>query len=67
MSYDLFLRIIFYLCIIFPTCVKQHIYDMKTTKNYTYSSPEVEIVEVNVEYGFANSIEDPVEKPEQDW
>ena len=40
---------------------------MKTTKNYTYISPEVEIVEVNVEYGFANSIEDPVEKPEQDW
>lgn len=40
---------------------------MKTTKNYTYISPEVEIVKVNVEHGFANSIEDPVEKPEQDW
>jgi hypothetical protein len=32
-----------------------------------YLVPEVEIVEMNVEYGFAISIEDPVENPEQDW
>lgn len=40
---------------------------MKTTKNYTYIAPEVEIVEVNVEYGFQNSNEDPIQDPEQDW
>lgn len=40
---------------------------MTSTKDYTYLAPEAEMIEVNVEYGFANSMEDPVEKPEQDW
>ena len=40
---------------------------MYMNKDYAYLAPEVEIVEVNVECGFANSIEDPVENPEQDW
>lgn len=40
---------------------------MYMNKDYAYLAPEVEIVEVNVECGFANSIEDPVESPEQDW
>ena len=34
---------------------------------YSYLVPEVEIVEMTVEYGFAISIEDPVENPEQVW
>ena len=38
---------------------------MKTTKNYTCITQEFEVVQVNVECGFANSIEDPVESPEQ--
>ena len=40
---------------------------MKTIDEYVYLAPKVEITEVNVEHGFAISIEDPVEKPEQDW
>ena len=40
---------------------------MQKNNMYSYLTPEVEIVEMNVEYGFAISIEDPVEKPEQDW
>lgn len=40
---------------------------MKTTKNYTYISPEVEVIEAIVEQGFQNSNEDPILDPEQDW
>lgn len=40
---------------------------MKTNKTDVYLAPEAEIVEVAVEFGFANSIEDPFESPEQDW
>ena len=36
-------------------------------KSLTYSTPDVEVLEVIVEYGFANSIEDPIENPEQGW
>lgn len=40
---------------------------MQTIKQMEYLLPEVEIIEVAVEQGFTNSIEDPVEKPEQSW
>ena len=40
---------------------------MQKNNMYSYLVPEVEIVEMNVEYGFAISIEDTVENPEQDW
>ena len=40
---------------------------MQKNNMYSYFTPEIEIVEMNVEHGFANSIEDPVESPEQDW
>ena len=40
---------------------------MMIYNKYAYLIPEVEIVEVNAEYGFAHSIENPVEKPEQEW
>jgi hypothetical protein len=40
---------------------------MYMNKDYAYLAPEVEIVEVNVEYGFQNSNEDPIQDPEQDW
>ena len=30
-------------------------------------APDVEVVMIAVEAGFANSIEDPDENPEQDW
>ena len=33
----------------------------------SYLAPDVEVLEVAVESGFANSIEDPYENPEQDW
>lgn len=36
-------------------------------KSLTYLAPEAEVLEVAVEQGFANSIEDPVENPELDW
>ena len=32
-----------------------------------YLAPDVEVLEVAVESGFANSIEDPYENPEMDW
>lgn len=32
-----------------------------------YLAPDVEVVTIAVEAGFANSIEDPDENPEQDW
>ena len=34
---------------------------------FSYLAPDVEVLEVAVESGFANSIEDPYENPEQDW
>jgi hypothetical protein len=40
---------------------------MYTKFNSPYFAPEVEVIEVTMEAGFANSIEDPVESPEQDW
>lgn len=42
-------------------------YNMQNLKQMEYLIPEVEIIEVAVEQGFTNSIEDPVEKPEQSW
>lgn len=32
-----------------------------------YSAPEVEVIDVAVERGFINSMEDPEENPEIDW
>ena len=32
-----------------------------------YLAPEFEVVEVAIEAGFANSIEDPIEDSELDW
>ena len=32
-----------------------------------YESPELELIEVNVEQGFTNSMEDPKENDEMDW
>lgn len=32
-----------------------------------YTAPEVEILEIAVEQGFSNSIEDPVEGDDMDW
>ncbi len=32
-----------------------------------YLSPHIEINDVEVEYGFVNSIEDPIVSPEQQW
>ena len=40
---------------------------MQNFEHLYYLAPEVEIIEVAVEYGFANSIEDPIESPEQNW
>lgn len=32
-----------------------------------YQAPEVEILEIVAEMGFANSLEDPFENDEMDW
>lgn len=32
-----------------------------------YTAPEVEVIEVAVEFGFSNSLEDPNENEEMDW
>lgn len=32
-----------------------------------YVAPDVEIISVAIERGFANSFEDPFEKPEFEW
>lgn len=40
---------------------------MQTKEKYSYRSPEVEILEMIMENCIAASIEDPIEKPEQDW
>lgn len=38
---------------------------MKTS--YEYESPELYLIEFEVERGFANSLEDPTENEEMDW
>ena len=40
---------------------------MTHTTTLTYQSPEIELFEVEVESGFANSMEDPRENEEMDW
>ena len=40
---------------------------MNNTYNSYYLAPEVEVVSIAVEAGFANSMEDPYENPEQPW
>lgn len=34
---------------------------------FTYYAPEIEVIEVDVEHGFSNSIEDPIENDDMDW
>lgn len=36
-------------------------------KEQQYYPPKIESTYVVVEYGFLNSIEDPIVNPEQDW
>lgn len=41
---------------------------MKTTNNdWSYIAPKIEVLTISVELGFSNSIEDPIENPDQDW
>ena len=41
---------------------------MKHTKQYEYLAPEFEVLDIEVEQGFAlSNLEDPEENPEQDW
>lgn len=41
---------------------------MKHTKQDEYLAPEFEVLDVEIEQGFAASnLEDPEEKPEMDW
>ena len=41
---------------------------MKHTKQDEYLAPEFEVLDVEIEQGFAASnLEDPEENPEQDW
>lgn len=41
---------------------------MKRTKQDEYLTPEFEVLDVEIEQGFAASnLEDPEEKPEMDW
>lgn len=35
--------------------------------NYEYETPELYIIEFEIEGGFANSLEDPTENEEMDW
>ena len=38
------------------------------TKQLQYLAPELEVLNIEVEQGFAlSNLEDPVEKPEQSW
>ena len=39
----------------------------KCNGNGEYNAPEMEVVEVVVEFGFMNSLEDPSENEEIDW
>jgi hypothetical protein len=40
---------------------------MNTKFFLPYFAPDVEVIAIAVEQGFTNSIEDPVENPEQEW
>ena len=41
---------------------------MTQTKQLQYLAPEFEVLNIEVEQGFAlSNLEDPVEKPEQSW
>ena len=40
---------------------------MNNAHHSYYLAPEVEVVTIDVEAGFANSMEDPYENPEQPW
>ena len=41
---------------------------MKYTKQDEYLAPEFEVMAIEVEQGFAlSNLENPTEKPEQDW
>ena len=42
------------------------IHEIKTTQT-TYQSPKLELVEVVVESGYSNSMENPTENEEMDW
>lgn len=37
------------------------------TNNDKYISPDIEVVMISVELGFANSLEDPTENDEIEW
>ena len=37
------------------------------TNNDRYVSPDIEVVMISVELGFANSLEDPTENDEIEW
>lgn len=37
------------------------------TNNHKYVSPDIEVVMISVELGFANSLEDPTENDEIEW
>lgn len=37
------------------------------TNNEKYVSPDIEVVMISVELGFANSLEDPTENDEIEW
>ena len=51
----------------FERLLTQNRYTMYTKFYLPYLAPDVEVVAIAVEHGFANSIEDPVENPEQEW
>ena len=51
----------------FERLLTQNRYTMDTKFYLPYLAPDVEVVAIAVEHGFANSIEDPVENPEQEW
>ena len=40
---------------------------MATNENYLYQAPHVEILVMLVEHCLATSMEDPIQKPEQEW
>jgi hypothetical protein len=44
-----------------------NIKSMDTKFYLPYLAPDVEVVLIAVEAGYANSMEDPNENPEQDW
>ena len=38
-----------------------------SNENVEYTAPTMEVIEVTVEFGFSNSLEDPSENEEIDW